>query len=91
MLHLLYFNKRRLYTFQSPLNGKGLKKGLVFKVIRISMTSISKQLNKEQHKLSEVNKQGVVNLQLYSLTMRILGRSTTSLINEFKYKRVFSN
>jgi len=56
MLHLLYFNKRCLYTFQSPLDGKGLKKGLVFKVIKISVTSISKQLNKEQYKLSKVNK-----------------------------------
>jgi len=48
--------------FWSPLDSKGPKKGLAFKVIRISVTSISKQLNKEQYKLSKVNKQGVVNL-----------------------------
>jgi len=56
MLHLLYFNKCYLYTFQLPLNSKGLKKGLMFKVIRISVISISKQLNKEQYKLNKVNK-----------------------------------
>ena len=33
--------------FRLPLNNKGLKKGLVFKVIRMSVISISKQLNEE--------------------------------------------
>ena len=56
ILYLLYFNKRYLYIFQLPLDNKGLKKGLAFKVIRISVISISKQLNEEQYKLSKVNK-----------------------------------
>ena len=30
--------------------------------MRISVISIGKQLNEEQHELSEVNKQGIVNL-----------------------------
>lgn len=93
VIHLHFFNKRRIASNRSALDMEGPKANAKLPALYVlAKVVVDGQLDEDQHQSSEVNVNGVANMTLHSLTFnRMASMTTRDLVKEHGYEVVFNN